>query len=143
MYADDLQLFCKILCVNDCENLRKNVNIITDWCYMNRLQLNVSKCQIITYTRKQNCIKFNYTINNSQLNRLGFINDLGVIFDPKLAFTKHVETKVCSAFKNIGFIIRNASMFNSHVLRILFVFLVRPHLEYCSIIWNPIYTTHI
>ena len=78
------------------------------------------------------------------MRRPDHIKDLGVIFDPKLTFSKHVETTVSSAFKCLNFIIRNSKGFsNKFTLRLLYVSFVRSKLEYASIVWTPIYVTHI
>jgi hypothetical protein len=40
------------------------------------------------------------------LNRVSFINDLGVILDEKMTFSKHVDVMVAKAFTMLGFLKR-------------------------------------
>ena len=75
---------------------------------------------------------FNYNVDNVSLQRPDFIKDLGVYFDPKLSFNKHIEMTIASAFRSLGFVIRNCKGFkNLSTLRLLYVTFVRSRLEYC------------
>ena len=57
MFADDLKLYFKINSISDCLQLQRNLNIVTEWCTLNRLQLNVSKCKIMSFTkRRKHCL---------------------------------------------------------------------------------------
>ena len=58
------------------------------------------------HSQEKNPIEFSYKLEDTLLSRPDHIKDLGIIFDPKLTFSKHVETTVPSAFKCLGFIIR-------------------------------------
>ena len=50
---------------------------------------------------------FNYTLSGTTINRTDNIKDLGVIFDSKLKFCKHIDDKVNKAYQNLGIIKRN------------------------------------
>ena len=52
MFADDVKLFKKISNINDCLELQRDIDRLTDWCETNRLQLNPDKCKIMSYTRQ-------------------------------------------------------------------------------------------
>lgn len=144
IYADDLKLLCKIDNVSDCQKLQSALEAIDNWCSCNNLPLNASKCNVMTFTRKTSPLTFAYKLGDSILCRPSYVKDLGVIFDPKLSFTKHIETVASSAFKCLGFIIRNSNGFvNVSTLRLLYISFIRSKLEYASVVWSPIYGTHI
>lgn len=140
LYADDLKIFCDINNADDCVKLQHNINAVSDWCLLNRLPLNFQKCNIMTYTKKINIIKYEYLLNNVPLERVSEFKDLGVIFDPKLTFNNHIQKTVLSAYKSLGFVIRNSYGFSDEsLLLLLFNTFVKSKLEYASIIWNPGY----
>ena len=87
LYADDLKLFASINSEEDCHRLQHNLTKINSWCEINRLPLNISKCNAMTFTRRSNSINFSYKIGNDMVTRCKQFKDLGVIFDSKLAFT--------------------------------------------------------
>ena len=64
--------------------------------------------------------------------------------DPKLGFQYHIDHVVAKANKLLGFISRTTRSFsNLRSISILFVALVRPILERCSVIWAHTYQIHI
>lgn len=144
LYADDVKIFCKISSEADCVILQNNLDTINNWCKTNDLFLNISKCNVMSYSRKQNVHIHDYRIDNTSLARPDTIKDLGVIFDPKLTFVHHVNSTVATSFKALGFVVRNMRDFNNtHTSKLLYYSLVRSKLEYASIVWNPIYNMHI
>lgn len=144
MYADDLKLFKEIRSVEDCADLQENLNLLHSWCLNNKLLLNISKCCVVSYSRKRLPLFHDYTLDNQVLLRLSHFTDLGVTFDSGLKFDEHICNIVSSAYKILGFVIRNSKDFNSiAVLIALFNSFVRSKLEYCCTIWNPNYLTYI
>lgn len=143
MFADDLKLFKKVSSELDCIMLQNDLNTIHNWCNVNQLALNASKCKIVSYTRKHNSIQYPYKIDGIDLERLKVIKDLGITFDSELTFVSHINIKIAEATKLLGFIIRNCKDFsNIKALQILYCSFVRSKLEYGSIIWNPYYLVH-
>lgn len=73
LVADDLKLYSKIMTIEACLQLRENIDAVTRWCGGNRLSLNIDKCNVACYTRKQNVIAFPYGI---PLVRINSVKDL-------------------------------------------------------------------
>jgi ribonuclease P/MRP protein subunit RPP40 len=71
------------------------------------------------------------------LQRIEFISDLGVIFDEKLKFDKHIYEKINKAYSILGLIKRNFRHISQSSFVLLYKSLVRPHLEYANAIWFP------
>lgn len=144
LYADDLKLYSEIQTIADCERLQKALESVSEWCISNCLPLNISKCNVMTFSKKINYLHFEYVMDGIIIQRPNYIKDLGVTFDPKLNFIKHIELTISSACINLGFILRNSKGFTDmHTLRLLYISFVRSRLEYASIVWSPIYNNHI
>lgn len=140
LFADDLKFFRCIKSINDCHLLQDDISKLSQWCTKNQLYLNVAKCQCFSFCRNFSEIIFDYKIENQVLERVREKKDLGVVFDPKLNFVKHIEFSVSKANSMLGFIKRNSIDFKDpFTLKSLFTSYVRPILEYCCVIWNPFY----
>nr|CAH7747916.1 unnamed protein product [Callosobruchus chinensis] len=144
MFADDLKIYSLIRSQESSKQLQENLQRIVDWCQMNDLKLNTSKCKVMSVTRKQSTVLYDYKIENDILARVQEAKDLGITFTSDLSFYKHIDQMVRSATRMLGFIIRNCKSFtNIDALKTLFYTLVRSVVEYGCIVWSPIYTTYI
>lgn len=144
LYADDLKLFSTIATESDCLRLQLNLDALHEWCVENRLDLNVSKCNVVSYTTKKSTITFNYSIDGTTLARPEVFKDLGVTFDKELTFIPHINDLISCCFKILGFILRTTRDFHDIIpLKTLFFSLVRSKLEYASVVWCPYYGVHI
>ena len=144
LFADDLKIYIRIESNMDCSLLQNDINNLYQWTLQNKLYLNISKCFIMTYTRRKSPIIYNYKIKDTDLARVETMRDLGLIFDTQLIFSSHIYGMINRANRMYGFIIRNTKMFNNTgAIRQLYVSYVRSQLEYCSIVWNPFYQIHI
>nr|CAI5828984.1 unnamed protein product [Callosobruchus analis] len=144
LYADDAKLLCKIRDVSDCHILQDDLVKLHDWCELNKLQLNVNKCFVVSYSNRDNDVIFDYAINNVTLTRASQIKDLGVTFDKKLSFSTHIDNITSKANRSLGFIFRTCKNFNDiHTLKVLYYSLVRSSLEYASIVWSPHHQKYI
>ena len=129
-YADDLKIFCNITTLKDCSLLQHNINLVSEWCDLNRLSLNVSKCFIMSYYTNKNPIEFDYQINEISLIKKSQISDLGIMFDREFTFVPHVENVTSRASKMLGFVLRNCKLFiNPSVIKTLFCSFVRSRLR--------------
>lgn len=144
LFADDVKIFKTINSITDCKSLQCDINVIEEWCEVNKLPLNVDKCKVMSFTLRKNITIFNYTIQSTDLTRCDSYKDLGIHFDQKLSFSIHVLNMTISASKILGFIYRTSKDFNNiETIKRVYYSYVRCKLEYGSIIWNPIYSIHI
>ena len=67
---------------------------------------------------------------------------MGVIIDDKLTFDKHICSKVNIANRNLGLIFKTFNYLNKDMFLTLYKSLIRPHLEYASVIWTPRFKKH-
>ncbi|CAH0558572.1 unnamed protein product [Brassicogethes aeneus] len=117
LFADDLKIFKIIKDIESCLCLQKDIKNIERWCELNRLNLNINKCKVISYTNKQTPVLFEYKINHITLDRVFSMRDLGVT--------------------------NSAGIKSEKCLKTLYYSLVRTKLEYCSLIWSPVYNVYI
>lgn len=132
LYADDLKNS------NDSELLQNDLNNLYNWCDLNNLYLNISKCKIMTFSKKRTPYLHNYFFNNSKFNRVYRNKDLGVLFDTSLTFNFHYISMQNKASSFLGFINRSCKYFkNSTALKALCCSYARSVLDYNSIVWSP------
>jgi hypothetical protein len=138
LFADDAKFYI-VINVNalSCD-LQQSLNSLCSWSVDWQLFINILKCHCFSLCLRSNTV-FNrsYSIDNTVLDFLNSVNDLGVEFDSHLEFTNHISTIVAKASQRSavffkGFVTRNLS-----IIRKAFVTYIRPCLEYNSVIWSP------
>ena len=65
--------------------------------------------------------------------------DLGVMMDSKLKFRQHISKKVSIANRNLEIAHRTFTYLSQEMFLSLFKAMVRPHLEFASVVWSPLY----
>ncbi|KAJ8705638.1 hypothetical protein PYW08_012684 [Mythimna loreyi] len=138
LYADDLKLYSEVQTLADCAALQKDIDAISEWSVINKMNFNPSKCCIMSFSRSRNPIQFTYIINDVEIPRVMAIKDLGVIFDTRLTFHDHIVSLAKESFRRLGFVLRSCREFTNHqVIRLLYNTLVRSKLDSSSCVWNP------
>ena len=105
------------------------------------MSFNSKKCKIL-HTGSGESSEYFIKDDNDTLTKIHDVDyekDLGVIFDKKLNFSQHVSTKVKLANRNLGIISKTFTFMDPEMFLTLYKSLVRPHLEYVSVIWSPKY----
>lgn len=144
LFADDLKIYLRVENASDCIGLQNDLDNLESWCSLNLMELNISKCKILSFTRKRQSMLYNYRLCSVILERVDSVVDLGITFHRSLCFNLHLEGMLSKANRMIGFIKRQCRDFTSALpLLHLYYTLVRPHLEFCSVIWEPFYNVHI
>ena len=74
--------------------------------------------------------------NNQIVSRINEHKHLGLTLDSRLSFTKHIAEKTAKARKGIGIIRYLSSYVTLDTLDQIYKLFVRPHLDYCDIIFH-------
>lgn len=142
-YADDLKIYAEINSDACCLGLQRDVDAIYEWSLRNKMELNLSKCYVMSFGRMRHPIYFSYKINDHGVVRTTAMKDLGVTFDRKLTFHDHITSLARECFRRLGFVLRNSRDFASDgVIRVLYSALVRTKLETSACVWNPHESTY-
>ncbi|XP_044761846.1 uncharacterized protein LOC123319063 [Coccinella septempunctata] len=91
----------------------------------------------MTISRLERPIMVDYCIGGKNIDRVFVFKDLGVSYDSTLSFRAHIQAISASSLRTLGFVIRNARDFNVETLQHLYISLVRPMLEFSSVVWSP------
>ena len=122
----------------DSQTLQDSINKFINWCDQNGLSVNTTKCKIMTFSLKRITLHTDYFIRNELIPRTYTIRDLGVMFDPKLTFSSHIEFITNKAHAILSFVKRQCyKTLNIDIAKILFNALVRSNLEFACQVWSP------
>lgn len=142
MYADDVKIFLSLQQNSDFSLLQNDLDNFCTWCHQNLMELNTKKCKIMIFSRGREIVH-PYFLSNCQLELVTSFSDLGILLDTKLNFIQHITMAVNKARGVLAFIKRWSKEFDDPtVTKRLFTALVRPILEYGSVIWDPHYNVH-
>lgn len=90
----------------DCLILQSELNIFDD-CRIQCLELsfNVEKCSVVSFIKSSFLLYYDYFLNDTLLQRMAYINDLGFHFTPSLNFDKHINATIGKVLKVLDFIL--------------------------------------
>ena len=137
LFADDTKIYRPIADQTDAENLQKDVDNLQEWSDTWLIRFNTAKCKVM-HLGKDNP-SFQYTMSGNPIEDVHQEKDLGVTFDKELKFSDHIALKVKKANQILGMIRYTFSCLDRDIFLPLYKTLIRPHLEYASTIWSPIY----
>ncbi|XP_075162973.1 uncharacterized protein LOC142235596 [Haematobia irritans] len=142
MFADDVKIFRSYNNPDERRYLQFDLDNFYDWCETNLMELNISKCKLMRFSRRT-VFESSYSIRTNELEAVDSFKDLGLLMDQRLNFRQHVSMAISKAFVTLGFMKRWSKEFRDYsITKILYTSLVRSNLEYGSIIWDPYYTIH-
>ena len=142
-YADDATLIAVIpssdqrLLVS--ESLNRDLTRINEWCRLWGMKLNSKKTQsmIISRSRTLNPNHPDLSIGNDLLVNCDSFKILGIMFDSKFTFEKHIRSISSLVAQKIGLLRKSYKIFGDHsVLKKCFNSFILPCLEYCSPVWS-------
>ena len=103
------------------------------------LKFKVDKCCTLHYGHNNTNHTYYLTENglNQENKNCETEKDLGLTFNTELKFRRHIKDCINKANKVTGLSRRSFLHITSKSFRKLYKTLIRPHLEYGNIIWNP------
>ena len=142
MFADDTKIYQAILDSNDVHltDLRTDLNQLQEWSDIMQMRFHPDKCKTMHFgNHNPNRI---YTMKKSDgsshtLETVEEEKDLGVTIDKGLSFSKHIQAQINKANRVLGALKHTFSAIDQTSFPYLYKSLIRPHLEYASVIWSP------
>ena len=138
IFADDTKITRHIQSHQDHLILQRDITNVHKWSMEWGLKFNSTKCMILSMARSGHTLEYNYTMGQAPLTRTKSVNDLGVQVTTSLKWNEHLTKIISKANQRLWITIRTLG-FEAPILakKTTYVALVRPHLEYNTIIWSP------
>ena len=91
----------------------------------------------MTISRKRNPINNIYFLHGNRLEQVSEVKYLGITISHDLKWNSHIEAACSRARGVLSFLGRNLKIANTKTKELAYFALVRPHVEYCSTVWDP------
>ena len=141
LFADDAKIYRSTNSEDDSKVLQHDLDSLVNWSSKWSLNLNPSKCKVLHASKNPRESHQQYSIDTGnqviQLEKCAFEKDLGVFVDEKLSFETHIGNVVKTANRVTGIIRRQFKYIGHEVFVNLYKSLVRPLVEYSSVVWSP------
>ena len=128
------------------EPLNPDQNRVSEWCNLWGMKLitNDTKTMIVSRSRTMHTQPPPLTLDGTVLRESDDLDILGVTFDSKLTFEKHLRSVSRAASQRLGILRKSWHVFHDRLLitRCFWSF-VLPVLEYCSAVWCSAADTHL
>ena len=136
LFADDTKVFRRISTKEDEEILQKDINEMLKLADKWQLEFHHDKCVKMSINNKK-CENRNYKMNDITLRNVKQEKDIGVIVDNQLKFEDYMYEKIKRTNNMMGLIRRSFIHLDEEMFLNLYKVLVKPHMEYANVIWNP------
>lgn len=136
-YADDTIIYRPIFNISDTHKLQSDLDNINIWCSVNAMNLNTSKCNVLSIVRARDPIPNTYNLSGTTLPSCSSLKLLGVTITSNLKWNLQTEEVRSKATKVLGFIQRCLRGTKSSTLKLMYLSLVRPILTYGFPAWHP------
>ncbi len=137
LFADDCILYRQINSISDCSNLQDDINKLHEWGVTWQMEFNAKKCYVMNMGNKKQMILHNYTLNNHLLTTVDHHQYLGVYLSHKCKWDYQYDHMVKKANRILGMLRRNLQKCSRAAKATAYLALVRPHLEYASVVCDP------
>ena len=141
MFADDMNI---AVTGNSSEmieiKLNSDLSKIHTWLVSNKLTLNVSKTEYMIIGSRYHLSKIieypNINIGGQNIKIVESNKSLGVVIDEKLNWEEHIDNISKKAQKDIGAIKLIKRYIPKENLNDVYNALIKPHFDYCSLVWE-------
>ena len=102
------------------------------------MEFHPEKCQVLRVTKQREpSYNGSYLLNGHQLEVVDQAKYLGVTIQGDLRWNTHVANITGKANSSLAVLKRNVRVSSKTIKAAAYKALVRPHLEYCSSVWDP------
>ena len=143
LFADDSTLYREIRSREDQMSLQQDLVELEKWEKEWQMSFNPSKCSLLRLSPTRKAKEFDYKLHDTKLEQCHTHNYLGVLLSDDYKWSEHINQVAKKANRSLGFFRRNTHGYSRHFKEAAYKSLVRPHLEYCSSVWDPYTQTDI
>ncbi|XP_064120731.1 uncharacterized protein LOC135225328 [Macrobrachium nipponense] len=142
LFVDDLAIYCTAYDAElACKYLQKSIDSLCRWAKQNGFRLSTSKTVAVHFTRsRRQEVVPNLKLDGSVLPYADDVKFLGMIFDSKLTWFKHIENLKCKVKKSLN-LLKVVCGFNwgadKKTLLLLYDALCRSKSDYGCQIYSP------
>ena len=137
LFADDCVVYRPIKTASDCDLLQRDLKLLERWSSRWLMSFKPDKCSVIRFSRCKAKIEHTYRLCGQALQAAHQHKYLGVTLSSDMKWNTHVDIAVSKANSMVGFLRRNLGSAPPKVKIQAYKSLVRPHIEYCSSVWDP------
>jgi Reverse transcriptase (RNA-dependent DNA polymerase) len=137
LFADDCVVYAKTNSGGNHGPLQQDVERIQSWMTNNKMNLNLEKCEVVTFSTKRQINIKSYNIDGQLLQQKTGYKYLGVWLDRRMDWEEHISRITSKCIRNINFVMRNLKGSSKDTKNHAYKTLLRPLLEYGSAVWDP------
>jgi hypothetical protein len=137
LFADDTIAYLVIKLNSDVLTLQRDLDKLAQWKQLWKMAFHPDKCNVLTISRNNTPVKFNYCLHGHVLESVDKAKYLGVAISEDLKWESHINNICGKANKTLGFLRRNRNNGSTSVKEQAYQSLVRPSLEYACSVWDP------
>ncbi len=137
VFTNDTVVYLAIGQQQDTRTLQDDLSKLELWEPKWGMEFHPKKCQVLTFTRKHNTVKFDYKLHGHTLKRVKEAKYLGVTFQQDLRFSTHINIMTSKANRTLGFLRCNLQLESPHLKTTAYKALDRPLKEYAPTVWDP------
>ena len=137
LFADDCALYCRINSEEDAHKLQKDLDGLKNWKRDWLIEFHPQKCQTMLITNKRKPITVPYTIHGHVLEEVDTAKYLAVNIHKQLNWNYHFSSITKKANNTRSLLQHNISQCSKTTKELCYRTLVRPLMEYATVIWDP------
>lgn len=138
-FADDTKLYCNPN--TSYRDLKTDLKTIEKWTDTWSMSLNPDKCTILHIG--SNNLKLQYKLNSTELSKVEWQRDLGIIISSDLKWEKHINRIVKQANTTLYLSLKAFKDHSKNNVLKIYKSFIRPKLEYCHSLWSPYFVKDI
>ena len=144
LFADDALLYYPVRTIADGASLQHDLHTLHRWSKSWKMAFNGKKCHVMHVTRNRTITRCSYTLGQDKLTPVSHHPYLGVELDDHLNWKEQTERARSKGVRMLNMIRRHFTRGTTPMIRCeIYKSLVRPSMEYGSIVWDPHQQTRI
>ena len=127
------------------ESLNRDLSKISTWCNLWGMRLNPNKTQSMIVSRSRTVFPPHpdLLVGSSSLNSCEFFKILGVMFDSKFTFERHIRSISSSVAQKIGLLRKSFRIFGDHDVLLRFPILLSFFVWSIAPLFGPLQLSHL